>query len=164
MHVERSLRRGNLMFGHRCQTRVRLGVIGVIDRHRHAHQGRRRHSNHVQPPVTPRSIDPYHCHNLSWWFVCHLTLWLHRPRLLSSTSQDLAKLERETHEKMRKLAEVRSAVAAERQITEEVRYAYRLLVLCSQTQHSSGPLLYYEQTTSDINIVNGTWAHNEFVK
>lgn len=40
----------------------------------------------------------------------------------STLPGDLAKLERETHEKMRKLAEVRSAVAAECHMTAEVRY------------------------------------------
>lgn len=63
---------------------------------------------------------------------------------------------------MRKLAEVRSAVAAERQMTEEVRYAYYLPVFYSQTQHSFGSL-HYEQIIFDIYIINGTWTRNDFV-
>ena len=35
---------------------------------------------------------------------------------------ETVKLERETQEKMRKLAELRSNIAAERQVTEELRY------------------------------------------
>jgi hypothetical protein len=44
-----------------------------------------------------------------------------RSRRSLPTASDTMKLEKETHEKMRKLAEIRSTVAAERQVTEELR-------------------------------------------
>jgi predicted dithiol-disulfide oxidoreductase (DUF899 family) len=64
-----------------------------------------------------------------------------------SAPAETAKLEKETREKMKRLAEVRAAMATERQVCEELRYT-----LDSST-NSLSVLLHYVQSIIIVSVV-----------